>query len=58
MKFCRNCAHGYTLPDQPKNRRCRKSAAKERDDASLCGEMRKEICGPEATMWEAQDGEA
>lgn len=53
-KICAECKHSYTLEDQPKYRRCRKSVAEPRADAALCGEMRKAPCGPDATMWEAK----
>lgn len=56
VKICGECAHGYTLDDQPKYRRCRKSDALERSDATLCGEMRKGACGPTGTLWEALNG--
>lgn len=54
-KICATCKHAFTLPDQPKHRRCMKSDASGHDDASLCGEMRKQAC-LDGAQWEAIDG--
>lgn len=56
LKICAECKSSYVLDDQPKYKRCRKSTDPERADASLCGEMRKGVCGMEAVMWEKRDG--
>lgn len=57
-KYCRDCANAFVLPEGKPYKRCRKSEATERDDATLCGEMRKGVCGPDATLWEPRNGQA
>lgn len=42
-KYCRDCAHVFTLEGQT-YKRCRLSGAAERDEASLCGMMRRDAC--------------
>lgn len=49
-KYCRDCAHVFTLEGQT-YKRCRLSDAKERDEASLCGMMRRDAC-KDAVLWE------
>lgn len=57
MKTCASCKNMYTDPNAPKYARCWKSTAGPMHDASLCGEMRKGACGPEATLWEPKNGQ-
>lgn len=58
-KICANCKHVYRIDaDGRQYPRCAKSNASSRDDATLAGEMRQGECGPEATLWEAADGQA
>lgn len=57
MKTCATCVHVYTDPTAPKYSRCRKSDAAPADDASLCGLMRKGVCGPEGKLWEPKNGQ-
>jgi hypothetical protein len=58
MKVCADCKHVYRWPEQVKWPRCARSVAEITDPASLAGEMRKGVCGPEAALWEAKDGQA